>query len=435
MLNYDRAQPRFQPNGSIGFRPEGDLDELDRSFNVGGSLGGDSISENSSSLAQFVPYQLNAANADTLNSLFPKSLAPSRGGATTRSEDHFYSLHRPSDFEFSVSTSPSKDDEKIQLPYVLRGSGHAYEAIMHAPYASEGVFRQIEMSADGRRRKKSHYLHRESRSSDSSRRAARSSRSNTALSVATGSGAGGARALSRSVNTSGGSNRFPDLISGGSSRLYRHQESQPIGYLDQGIMLEEGSMDDRSSYDPTANFADMTSSLAKLDPLCLSLSVGLHAAPPRRHEGGPPYTELSRARTAGYGDERDSYVSSLKESKPAGREESWVSFAERTITDSFQDYDDQAPSRSAAIDVTGFSSEWRGHDLSHSEVFNTAPEMTSEHLIDTAFVRQLFVDGTTVEEAQNLVFKMQVRNEYLSIFFINKRNALSTNEGCIRAFR
>ena len=164
------------------------------------SLGGGSDGEQSETLAKFVPYQLDATNADTLRSLFPANLPPSRGGDSWDS----HSLSRSvagSRLNFSLSGSEIGGSAigTQELPSVLRGSGRAYDSVMNTPYATKGVFRQINESADGRRPGNKRSVE-QSRTGHGPRRPHSKARSrpHTTAGIASGSGLGGARILTRS---------------------------------------------------------------------------------------------------------------------------------------------------------------------------------------------------------------------------------------------
>lgn len=379
----------------------------------GASLGAGSDGERSETLAGFVPYQLDAANADTLRSLFPVNLPPSRDGGSRDSQALSRSYAGGSHLDFLLSSSElgCSAVETQELPYVLRGSGHVYDSVMNTPYATKGVFRQIGESADGRRRGNKRSAG-QSRTGHGPRRphSKASSRPHTTAGVASGSGLGGARILSRS-RTGGGpapDAGFPPLMRSVGERWGGDGDSVDSFGRDNAPP-DHSLSSNHSSFDPTAIFADMTSSLAKLDPLCLNLSVGLHGNHPvgdtRRAQTSSGTRLASRGGSEYYDDgyngtsifAADQHLEScFARTRPEKREPSWVSF------------EDAGGDVHSSIDLSAMSREWKGQHLSHAEVFNTAPGMMSEHLIDTSFVRQLFADGTTMEETQNLIFKMQV---------------------------
>lgn len=371
---------------------------------------GDSIGEQSSTLAQFVPYQLNSSNADALQSLFPSTLPPSRGGDSVASSSSYALPHR--EYDFSVAGSSSRaGPAKQRLPHDLRGSGLAYQSVMSTPYATDGVLRMIDKSPDGKKKNSRH-----SQTSQGVRPALRSGiasgRPNTSHMTASGSGIGGARNLSRTGSRRQVDRRFPLLHSGKSVNQMAATAADRSGFGRRDGLDGESTGEFRSTFDPAASFADMTSSLAKLDPLCLNLSAGLH---PKR--GTQSSSGGKRSAPALDGPSAASFDEEYNEFKPAGREQSWVSFAEGTMAESFNDYYEDGNKTGSRL-FGGFSGDWQGQQLTQADVFNTAPQMASEFLVDTEFVRQLFIDGTTMEEAQNLVFKMQVRKGMTRMCFI-----------------
>ena len=389
------AKPVLQSRRDMQDHSGGDFVNLQPSLysSVDGSIE-TSLTEKSSTLAQFVPYQLNSTNAETLSSLFPSSLPALRPSSEQHSLDDvsfdsrsalgLHSLH----VRELLSTGEKTSE---QLPYVLRGSGSAYDSVMKTPYASESTLRKIKTASQGRRSKPNKkllgHIPRQSSTAHTSRgHPSSSSRPyTTSGSIASGSGLGGARALSQ------GGLPTRDISSSLFSATTRKDWStaQDVNRL--------------TSYNPSATFADMTIPLSRLDPLCLNLSIGLCGeSTDSLDQGlGGRGGSVSLFADGHHSVEEDAYGGN----KP--REDSWVSFAQGTMFgyDSSQTHFSNESRGNG--DSKQFSREWKGQVLSHSAVFNTAPKMTSEHLIDTAFIKQLFVDGTTMEEAQNLIFKMQ----------------------------
>jgi hypothetical protein len=141
------------------------------------------------------------------------------------------------------------------------------------------------------------------------------------------------------------------------------------------------------TYDPGAVYADMTADLARLDPLCLNLSVRIHdGVQAEAASGGMLLTHSTRTRAlsasaASRGSRRGTRNrgASLLSASMSGKRKSVVRG------------EDGSP------------------DSSPSPQKKLAPLMTLEHLVDTSFMRNLFVYGTTLDEAQALILKMEVQ--------------------------
>lgn len=193
-------------------------------------------------------------------------------------------------------------------------------------------------------------------------------------------GGGSAKALfSQSVvpQSSSSSSRFPALVPRGNNN------SKAAGSSVSNTSQQQAYSN--FTYDPSTVYADMTADLARLDPLCLNLSIRIHDG--AEAEVGANANVRARASSA----------SSMSRGTRSGAGGSLttrnrsVSF----LSASTRRRDAQAKSSSSSSDP--------------SSPGKVAPLMSLEHLVDTTFMRNLFADGTTMEEAQVLILKMEVR--------------------------
>lgn len=461
------SSSEYTSQGSIGFQ-DAILPELSVGLEGLPELLSDSISATSSSqsLAKFVPYQFDPISYDSMQNMFPKRAATSHavGGSSisrnrwANSLDEDESIGGGASLSIAENSSrgPRGDQLYLQesgrrdgyLPRVLKGRGPTHENIMQTPYVSPEVMRIIENSVDGRqskdtrseRSKNAGYIG-QARPYTSSVSLSRPHPGNSAAAAAAYAGPRPQR-VKGDVFISAAHNRHMSRTApivppmAGRHLLPRKQTDAPaMRSLTAGNSHEDpyGSYYSGFSYNPSANFADMTSSLAQLDPLCLNLSVGLHRMDQQQqvqlfsgHQGGGAVGGGDSEREFQLEDgARESVALKAARSEPIFDVFTVYGDSTAAVHSAFDDGDGKLSnlnpggaiafkdSRAASALAEGFESDIAAAAASTSatEIENKPPQllpkMASEYLIHTEFMRHLFVDGATVQQTQDLIFKMQ----------------------------
>ncbi len=398
------------------------------------SAGGSS----SQSLAKFVPYQLDPISYDSMQSMFSKRAASSHaiGGSVISRNRWAGGLDEDESTGGGAGASVSEHSRgrrDAQLPRILKGRGPTHESILQTPYVSPEVMRIIDNSVDGRR----------SRSGGESKNASYIGqvRPHTSSVSSRPQSSAEAPVALRPQRSKG------DALLSGYSRMSR---TAPLGAAAPAARLKQGgggygggrpqahedplggSYYSAFSYNPSANYADMTSSLAMLDPLCLNLSVGLHhidgAVQVNQLVGGMDTdgeNELLRPHAEGEDDgARESAASKAAKSEPMFDVFSVYGGSTEAVHAAIERGDGKLSNLGPAASSSSSSAVYRDSRAASAvaealEPFGAAaapaeskphllPKMASEFLIHTEFMKHLFVDGATVQQTQDLIFKMQV---------------------------
>jgi hypothetical protein len=189
--------------------------------------------------------------------------------------------------------------------------------------------------------------------------------------------------FSQSVSSLPSASRFPALVPRGNNKadVPIHSSSS----FPQRQQEDAEAMHASFTYDPGAVYADMTADLARLDPLCLNLSVRIHdGAQAEAASGGAHLMHSARTRALS--------ASAASRSNHRGTRNRSSSLLSASLAT-------KSKKRDGAAGV---------EDSPSSPLRKVAPLMTLEHLVDTSFMRNLFVHGTTLDEAQTLILKMEV---------------------------